>query len=110
TALVDEGPAWRGGAAIDLLPHLRAEREQLVIKPNDEYGGTGVVLGWEASESTWDAAIARAVAERERGWVAQERIAVRREIFPICDASGVSMRDMLVDFAPYVFRGRLAGF
>jgi hypothetical protein len=25
-------------------------------------------------------------------------------------ASGMTMRDMLVDFAPYVFRGRLAGF
>jgi hypothetical protein len=42
--------------------------------------------------------------------VAQERIAVRREMFPICDGSGVAMRDMLVDFAPYLFRGRLAGF
>jgi hypothetical protein len=28
----------------------------------------------------------------------------------VCDADGVTMRDMLVDFAPYVFRGRLAGF
>jgi hypothetical protein len=27
------------------------------------------------------------------------------------DASGeVSMRDMLVDFAPYLFRGRMAGY
>jgi len=42
--------------------------------------------------------------------VAQERIAVRREIFPVCDDGVVAMRDMLVDFAPYVFRGKLAGF
>jgi hypothetical protein len=42
--------------------------------------------------------------------VAQERIAVRRERFPVCDDRGVTTREMLVDFAPYVFRGRLAGF
>ena len=35
---------------------------------------------------------------------------VRREIFPMCIDGRVEMRDMLVDFAPYLFRGRLAGF
>jgi uncharacterized circularly permuted ATP-grasp superfamily protein len=105
------------GESVDLIPHLRAQREQFVIKPNDEYGGTGVTLGWETSEGDWDTAIARALAERDRGWVAQQRITVRREVFPICEtsvagASGnrVAMRDMLVDFAPYIFRGRLAGY
>jgi len=110
TALVEERRVSRDGASIDLVPYLRANRERFVIKPNDEYGGTGVTLGWETSEREWDEVIARAIAERARGWVAQEKIAVRREIFPICDGSGVAMRDMLVDFAPYVFRGRLAGF
>jgi uncharacterized circularly permuted ATP-grasp superfamily protein len=110
TALVEQRRVVRGGASVDLVPYLRAHREQFVIKPNDEYGGTGVTLGWETSEADWDAAIARAIAERARGWVAQEKIAVRREVFPICDAGAVAMRDMLVDFAPYVFRGRLAGF
>jgi Circularly permuted ATP-grasp type 2 len=110
TALVEERRVTRDGASIDLVPYLRAHRDRFVIKPNDEYGGTGVTLGWETSEGDWDAAIARAIAERPRGWVAQEKIAVRREMFPICDGDGVAMRDMLVDFAPYVFRGRLAGF
>src|SRR6185503_6936785 len=34
----------------------------------------------------------------------------RREPFPVCEAAGVAERNMLVDFAPYVFRGRVAGF
>jgi hypothetical protein len=42
--------------------------------------------------------------------VAQRRIAVRREIFPVCDDAGMTQRDMLVDFAPYIFRGKLAGY
>jgi uncharacterized circularly permuted ATP-grasp superfamily protein len=89
---------------------LRRRRDQLVLKPNDEYGGTGVTLGWEASEADWDAAIERALAESDRGWVAQERIHIRRELFPVCADGGIEDRDMLVDFAPYVFRGRVGGF
>jgi uncharacterized circularly permuted ATP-grasp superfamily protein len=108
TALVRDRAVSRDGGRIELLAHLRGHRERFVVKPNDEYGGTGVVLGWEATEREWDAALDRAA--REGTWVAQERIAVRREPFPICAGGGVEMRDMLVDFAPYVFRGALAGF
>ena len=110
TALVEETRVERDGRSVDLVPYLRANRDAFVIKPNDEYGGTGVTLGWESSAGDWDRALERALAERARGWVAQEKIAVRREPFPICEGAGVAMRDMLVDFAPYVFRGRLAGF
>ena len=110
TVLIEERRVSRDGQSFDLVPYLRDRRETLVIKPNDEYGGTGVTLGWETSEAEWDRAIERALRERGRGWVAQERIAVRRELFPVCEGDTVVMRDMLVDFAPYVFRGRMAGF
>jgi uncharacterized circularly permuted ATP-grasp superfamily protein len=109
TVVVREGKVLRDGRAIDLVPYLRAHRTGLVIKPNDEYGGSGVTLGWETSDNEWDAAIARAL-EEPGGWVAQERIAIRRETFPVCADGRAEMRDMLVDFAPYIFRGRLAGF
>jgi uncharacterized circularly permuted ATP-grasp superfamily protein len=96
---------------VDLVEHVRCDREELVIKPNDEYGGAGVRLGWEATAAEWDAAIAQALADRPGAWVAQRRIPVRREIFPMVEEPHhVSMRDMLVDVAPYLFRGRVAGF
>jgi hypothetical protein len=81
-----------------------------VIKPNDEYGGTGVTLGWDTSVAAWDETIARAAGGAHGHWIAQERIAIRREPFPICEQDQVRERDMLVDFAPYLFRGRLSGF
>ena len=98
---------WRG----DLLELTRAWREHLVLKPNDEYGGKGVQLGWEMTESEWEAAIEAALADPYGTWVVQERIPVRREVFPQFDATGrISMNDMLVDFAPYLFRGRMGGY
>jgi hypothetical protein len=93
-----------------LLRLAEEEREMLVLKPNDEYGGTGVRLGWETPPADWSAALASALADPPGTWVIQERIPVRREIFPQFDANGdVAMRDMLVDFAPYLYRGRMTG-
>lgn len=94
-----------------LLELARRERDQLVLKPNDEYGGKGVMLGWEIDEPAWDAALQAALADPPGSWIVQERIPVRRETFPQFDNLGrVTMRDMLVDLAPYVFRGRVGGY
>jgi uncharacterized circularly permuted ATP-grasp superfamily protein len=104
------------GKSIDLLAFVRKERENLVLKPSDEYGGMGVTLGWETSDSAWETAIQAAISSpgpENNGacWIVQERIPIRREVFPYITANGsVEFRDMLVDFAPYLFRGKLAGY
>lgn len=96
---------------VELLAFIRQQREHLVLKPSDEYGGSGVTLGWETSEAGWDEAIERALAAKNGVWIVQERIPTRREVFPyIVRAGRVDYRDMLVDFAPYLFRGKLCGF
>jgi uncharacterized circularly permuted ATP-grasp superfamily protein len=111
TRLVTPGRTTIDGRPIDLLEHLRTHREHFVIKPNDEYGGAGVMLGWESDEAAWTAALDAAVGSGPGTWVAQRRIPVRREVFPIVETPhAVVMRDMLVDLAPYIFRGRVAGF
>ena len=61
-------------------------------------------------------ALAAANAGGDAGcWIVQERIPIRREVFPYITKPGsadstVDFKDMLVDFAPYLFRGKLAGF
>jgi len=99
------------GQPIELLAFVRRERNNLVLKPSDEYGGSGVTLGWETNEAAWDDAIERALTAKNGVWIVQERIPIRREVFPyIANVGRVDYRDMLVDFAPYMFRGKLCGF
>src|SRR2546429_1163407 len=50
------------GEHVELLEFVRRERNNLVLKPSDEYGGSGVTLGWETDEAAWDAAIERALS------------------------------------------------
>jgi hypothetical protein len=116
TRVVQDVGTARYGEHVDLLAFIRANRENLVLKPSDEYGGTGVTLGWETNEGDWDEAIERAVSatnpgEKSCAWIVQERIPIRREVFPYIAADkNVEFRDMLVDMAPYLFRGKLCGF
>lgn len=99
-----------GGRRQSLMRLAEDHRDSLVLKPNDEYGGSGVQLGWEMTPASWSAALDAALNTPPGTWVIQERIPVRREIFPMFDAAGdVTMRDMLVDFAPYLVRGRMTG-
>lgn len=111
TRVVADVKTARYGQTIELLAFIEKERENLVLKPSDEYGGSGVTLGWETSEADWDAAIGRALSAKNGVWIVQERIPIRREVFPyIAQIGKVDYRDMLVDFAPYLFRGKVAGF
>jgi len=81
-----------------------------VLKPNDDYGGHGVTLGWEADDNAWDETLTKALSGHG-AWVVQEKIHVRREPFPrFTPGQGAHIGDMLVDCAPYLFRGKLAGF
>jgi uncharacterized circularly permuted ATP-grasp superfamily protein len=111
TRVLVDNDTERRGRRTSLLEIARREREQFVLKPNDEYGGKGVLLGWEIPAGDWDAALQRAVEEPAGSWIVQERISVRREVFPQFDDNGtVTMREMLVDLAPYLFRGRMNGY
>ena len=92
-----------GGNPIDLLPWASTNRERLVLKPNDEYGGKGVCIGWETEQSAWDAALTDAVSEPT---VVQERVQIAHEEFPALTATGAVMIDRrLVDSDPFLFHG-----
>ncbi len=104
------------GEPIELLEYIRKNQKTLVMKPSDEYGGTGVTLGWEVEKKEWESAIERALpagktAKGQGCWIVQERIPMRRGAFPhIGKGNKVEFKNMLVDFAPYLFRGRVAGY
>lgn len=75
------------GQAVDLLEFVRKERESLVLKPNRNYGGTGVVVGPTAAQAEWDDAIDRALADEER-WVVQQIASIPVKSFHVLDDSG----------------------
>jgi hypothetical protein len=63
---------------VDFSEHLLKEREQLVLKPVDGYGGIDVTLGPFASPAQWQAAVDTALAKPGR-FVAQRYCALPRQ-------------------------------
>ncbi len=66
TRLVRDRWAEWEGARVDLVPFVRASREQLVLKPIDGYGGFGIVIGPFSTAPEWEAALATALASPDR--------------------------------------------
>src|SRR4051812_13567723 len=62
TRKVREGKTDKDGREIDLVEYVRANSDRLVLKPNDDYGGHGIYIGWNTDAAAWDAAIAEALA------------------------------------------------
>ncbi|MDQ6829725.1 MAG: hypothetical protein M3081_12760 [Gemmatimonadota bacterium] len=102
TRVVEERQTSFHGQRIDLLPFIAERREQMVLKPNDEYGGKGIVLGWEVSDAEWKSAIATALGEP---YIVQERIILPTEPYPNWIDGRVQIHDRMVDTAPFCFDG-----
>ena len=101
-----EGPALYGDRKVDLVDFVVTERDRLVLKPNGEYGGRGVILGWEASDEEWQEAIGSAI-EGDLDFVVQERVEVPEEEFPSLDRGEIRFSGRYVDFDPYTWGGEI---
>lgn len=96
------------GQEVDLIELARKQRDNMVLKPNDEYGGKGVQVGWELDESQWDEAIQTALVG---DYLLQERVQTAREVFPYYDSESkeISFLEQLVDLDPLLFYGEVEG-
>jgi uncharacterized circularly permuted ATP-grasp superfamily protein len=91
------------GEVIDLLPWAATHRHELVLKPNDEYGGKGVLIGWECEQAEWDAALQAALRDPA---IIQARATIAYEEFPSLTPDGaVDISQRLVDSDPFIFNG-----
>jgi hypothetical protein len=106
TRRVGEARTTREGRSIDLPGFICENRERLVLKPNDEYGGKGVFIGWEMTAAEWEEALEAALGA---SYVVQEKVDLLRQTFPQLSPT-LEFRDLVVDLDPFVFGGEVEGF
>jgi uncharacterized circularly permuted ATP-grasp superfamily protein len=91
---------------IELLEFVAANRDRLVLKPNDDYGGHGISIGWNTNETQWNEALDAALADGD--YLVQERVPTARETFPALTADGrIEFAEQLVDLDPLLFNGKV---
>jgi uncharacterized circularly permuted ATP-grasp superfamily protein len=97
---------YQGDAVPDLLAFVRANRERLLLKPNDDYGGKGITIGWETDADAWDAALSAAL---QSPFVVQERVTIAYEDYPALVDGKVVIGQRLVDSDPFLFGSEVDG-
>ncbi|HEY8185027.1 MAG TPA: hypothetical protein VIF64_03100 [Pyrinomonadaceae bacterium] len=106
TRLVRQEKTDYFGKEIDLLEYIKANRDKLVLKPNDDYGGHGITIGWNTDEIRWEEALRSALVNGD--YLAQERVPTAREIFPALQNDGtIDFAEQLVDLDPLLFNGKV---
>src|SRR5258708_11707474 len=65
---------------VDLLAFIVKNRDRLVLKPNDDYGGHGISIGWNTDEIRWEEALRTALTNGD--YCVQERVPTARALFP----------------------------
>lgn len=68
------------GESVDLHEYCREERERLILKPRANFGGKGIVVGWQETDHSWKEEL---LACRQSGYIVQQRVQPRRE--PVVD-------------------------
>lgn len=102
TRIVRDTQTKYHGQSIDLLPFAEAQQHQLVLKPNGEYGGVGVILGWECPPDAWQTALTHAAASQSP-YILQERIYLSQEVFPLWHDDSLLFEERFIDLDPYVY-------
>ncbi|HEX6054136.1 MAG TPA: hypothetical protein VFZ21_32925 [Gemmatimonadaceae bacterium] len=102
TRTVVERKTHFAGREIDLVPFMIDHRDHLVLKPNDDYGGAGITLGWTVDDATWRDAVTRALAAPH---IVQERVRIPYEPYPSLVDGTVHVVDRMLDTAPFVSYG-----
>jgi hypothetical protein len=107
TRKFSESKTEHAGEVIDLVAWTRANSHKLVLKPNDDYGGHGIYIGWSVTTEEWDEAIGLALADGD--YLVQERVETAKETFPMLfdDLGDWAMAEQLVDLDPLLFNGKV---
>lgn len=102
TRVLEERQTTFRGQTVDLLPFLADNKDQFVLKPNDEYGGKGVVLGWNVGQSEWEATLKERLSEPT---IAQQRVTLPSEPYPSWIDGSLQVFDRMLDTDPYIWYG-----
>lgn len=106
TRRVGERDVDYAGSRLPMRDLLLEEKDRLVLKPNDSYGGHSVAIGYDTDPADWQRAIDLAFREP---FVVQQLVEVQSVSIPRYVEGDVRADEMTVDFDPYLFNGEVEG-
>ncbi len=106
TRRISDADRFYGGKKVYLIDFLKDEKESLVLKPSEGYGGKHVTVGCETANDEWNRVIDRAIRE---DWVVQEYVSIPTISVPVIKNGRLEFEARKVSINPYAFGERFAG-
>jgi hypothetical protein len=106
TRVVRHTKTKHGERDIDLPDFISRNREQLVLRPNDEGAELRTFVGANMGQSAWDQAL---LAALRSPYVVQEQICRERETFPVFQYGALQWKDAEISVHPHTFNGKVQG-
>lgn len=103
-SMIDRTLPWTRDLAAADRDECRAGRERLLLKPRDDFGGHGIVLGWQVDDREWAEALDTRAG---RGFVVQERVVQRRE--PVVDPATGQVEQWVAAWSTFLTPDGYAG-
>jgi hypothetical protein len=103
--LMDSEVAFEGKPVVlkDFIPH---NKDRLVLKPANMYGGKDVYIGRETDSGTWEHIMNQHI--HEESWVVQEYVDIPRDSYPETD-NAFQLKDKYVNINPFALLGNYSG-
>lgn len=102
--VVDRLLPWTRLLTPTLVEHCVAEREHMILKPSRDFGGTGIVAGWECEPEKWLRTLTRCAAG---GHVVQQRVVPMPE--PMLDPTTGTRSDWTATWGMFLTPDGYAG-
>ena len=106
TKILADMKASYDGYMVNLHDFISDNKDNLVLKPANSYGGKDVFLGRETDQATWDNVINQNIASED--WVVQQYVDIPEEFFPEINET-INMKLKKVNINPFAFAGKYGG-
>jgi len=97
------------GKEVNTVKLVKENKNMFVLKPNEGYGGFGIVVGIDADQKAWEEALAKALAPGA-DYAVQQFVDIPRERFPVMEGDrlkGFEEKNVNINFWSHA--GEFAG-
>lgn len=98
TRLLKEGKSSYQGENISMVPFVKANKDLLVLKPNEGYGGFGISIGPDLDQKSWEHAVDDAL---KHDFAVQAFVEIPTDKFPVLEYGaykGFQPRNVNINF------------
>lgn len=106
TAILSDQEVSYHGTRVQLSSFVTRNKNKLVLKPSNKYGGKDVHIGRETDQSDWEEIIQKHI--KDHNWVVQDYVHIPTDLYPeISDQ--VKFKSKYVNINPYAINGNYCG-